>query len=205
MDRRVERRSSGWALGLAAWVFAAGVALAGAGTGWRELAWPAHVDRIERAVADATAVDASGEAYPADFRAARALLDRARRPLAPGTVEGRWKVRSLQVNRMGTFAYPWFDARIDRGQGTWLFAKTSGSQRRSGILLPHGDGRSLVFLGGTTVNDAPPVAYSRVRDGGAPASSDSIGRPVRIGPRELLLVLDADAAAGRYELYHLKR
>lgn len=205
MDRCGSRRGIGWAVGLAGWAFAAGVALAGAGTGWRERAWPAHMDRIERAVDEAGAVDASMAAYPADFRAARALLDRARRPLAPGAVEGRWKVRSLQVNRMGTFAYPWFDARIDRDRGGLVFAKTGGSQRRSGILLPHGDGRSLVFLGGSTVNDEPRVAYSRVRDGAAQASSDSVGRLVRIGPRELLLVLDVDAAAGRYELYHLRR
>jgi hypothetical protein len=38
---------------------------------------------------------------------------------------------------------------------------------------------------------------------GGPAPSDSAGRLYRIGPRELLLVLDADG--GRYELYHLRR
>ena len=200
--------ATGWGCmraALLALALVAGHAGAGTAKGWRQAAWPAHVARIDAAVSEASRIDAGAGSYPEDFRAARGLLERARRPQPLGAVEGAWQVRSFQVNRMGTFAYPWFKARIWRGSTGLRFEKTSGSQRRSGVLLPHGDGRSLVFLGGTTVNADPQVGYSSVRAGGEPAESDTVGRLVRIGPRELLLVLDADREAGRFELYHLRR
>jgi hypothetical protein len=175
---------------------------AGRGAGWRDRAWPEHVRRVDAALADARAVDASRLAYAADFAVARALLERADAPQRLGDVVGTWQVRSIQVNAHGTFAYPWFRASIRRTADELWFEKTTGSQRRSGVLLPHGDGRSLAFLGGATVNDEPQAAYSRGRAAG-PAPSDSAGRLYRIGARELLLVLDAEG--GRYELYHLRR
>lgn len=178
-------------------------ALAGTGGGWRDRAWPGHRARIDDALLAARKVDASGGAYGDDFRIARMLLERATRPLPIGAIEGAWQVRSIQVNDYGTFAYPWFRSRITRAPAGLSFEKTTGSQRRSGLLVPHGDGRSLVFLGGETVNEEPQVPYSVARDGGMPAESDSVGRLYRIGPRELLMVLDAEG--GRYELYHLRR
>lgn len=197
----------GWVRGLCAGLLlaAAGATFAGvgSGSGWRETAWPQHVARIDDALATARAVDATDGAYARDFAEARALLGRARKPLPLGEVTGAWQVRSIQVNDYGTFAYPWFKATIRRTPLGLRFEKTTGSQRRSGMLWPHGDGRTLVFLGGATVNQEPQVAYSTRRAGGEAAESDTVGRVYRIGRRELLMVLDAEG--GRYELYHLRK
>ena len=189
----------------AAWVLLALAlpVMAGGGAGWRERAWQQHVPRVEAALATARAVDASMLAYATDFAVVRRLLERARMPQRLGDVAGAWQVRSLQVNDHGTFAYPWFRAAIRRTRDGLWFEKTTGSQRRSGVLLPHGDGRTLVLLGGATVNEDPQVGYSRTRGAGGPAPSDTVGRLYRIGPRELLMVLDAQGS--RFEVYHLRR
>ncbi|GAB2515602.1 DUF4893 domain-containing protein [Lysobacter humi (ex Lee et al. 2017)] len=200
----MHRASARFALFVLAAVLAMGPAAAGGGGTWRRQVHADDIPRIERALALAERVRPEQGAYPEDFARARELLRRAARPQPLGDVVGRWRVRSLQVNAHGTFAYPFFAASIARDGARLRFAKTSGSQRRSGLLLPSGDGRSLAFIGGATVNDEPPVAYSRIDDpGAAPRESDSVGRLVRIGPRELLLVLDP--APDRYELYHLAR
>lgn len=183
---------------------ALGTASAGRASGWRDHTQGDDRLRIERALDQAAGIRPDDDPYPRDFATARALLKRAERPQSLGDITGRWRVRSIQVNPHGTFAYPFFAASIARERGELRFAKTTGSQRRSGVLLPAGDGRSLVFLGGTTVNDEAPVAYSRIaHPRSAPRDSDSVGRLVRIGARELLMVLDA--SPDRYELYHLVR
>ena len=139
------------------------------------------------------------------FATAQALLERAARPQPLKTLTGEWQVRSIQAGLEGTFVYPRFKARIDREGDTLRFDKFTGSQRRGGVLLPLGDERSLVFLGGSRVNEEPRVPYSRIGSAQAPRriESDTAGRLVRIGPRELLLILDAGLQG--YELYHLSR
>ncbi len=130
------------------------------------------------------------------------LLQRAANTLPLGDVAGAWRVRSLQLDRGHVFGYPYFAARITRQGCSLHFAKTTGSQRRSGELLPlDHDGRALAFLGVATVNDEVPRPY-----GTLDASSDdhnSVGRLLRIGPNELLMILDY--RQGSFELYHLKR
>ena len=97
-----------------------------------------------------------------------------------------------------------------RGPCGFSFAKTTGSQRRTGRLLPMRDRRTLAFLGTGTVNDDPTGRYGpRMRPrgevmGGDPAVPvNSAGTLVRIGRNELLMLLDLDERG--FELYHLKR
>lgn len=134
---------------------------------------------------------------------ARTLLQRAQSPQLPGKLEGRWKVRSIQVDQRFAYAYPYFKAEIARDACGYRFSKTSGSQRRSGTLYPLAkDSREFAFLGASTVNDDPQGHYApgNVSDG---TNGNSVGRLVALGPDELLLILDGNANG--FELYQLIR
>ncbi|WP_337246128.1 DUF4893 domain-containing protein [Luteimonas sp. gir] len=168
---------------------------------WRAQAWPADRETI---LAEPTFDLALDDHDPVLADARRALaLAASGRPL--GTITGAWQVRSLQFDgRGGAYAYPWFDATIARHDGVLTFAKTSGSQRRQGRLLPI-DRNTLAFLGSQSVNDDPSPGYSRhwPTPPAARVEGDSVGRLVRTGESELLMVLDVDGP--RFELYQLRR
>ncbi|MET0548876.1 MAG: DUF4893 domain-containing protein [Xanthomonas sp.] len=134
---------------------------------------------------------------------ARTLLQRAQTPQPPGKLEGRWKVRSIQVDPHFAYAYPYFKAEIRHDACGYHLSKTSGSQRRSGTLYPLAAGsHELAFLGASTVNDEPEAAYApgHVSDG---THGNSVGRLVALGPNELLLILDGKDNG--FELYQLIR
>lgn len=127
-----------------------------------------------------------------------ALLKRGRPGVAAEELPGEWKVRSIQAGNLGIFSYPFFNAKIREVAGMLVFEKTSGSQRRSGLLLPLGNHFALV--GGKTVNDEPQRPYSNL---GGERESDTIGTLVKIGPGELLILLDISDS--NFEIYHLKK
>ncbi|MFC0154340.1 DUF4893 domain-containing protein [Xanthomonas dyei] len=134
---------------------------------------------------------------------ARTLLQRAQSPQLPGKLDGRWKVRSIQVDQRFAYAYPYFKAEISRDACGYRFSKVSGSQRRSGTLYPLAkDSREFAFLGASTVNDEPEGRYApgNISDG---TNGNSVGRLVALGPDELLLILDGGAKG--FELYQLIR
>jgi hypothetical protein len=123
---------------------------------------------------------------------------------------GDWRVRSIQA-RTGhaVYDYPWFQARIRRDpRGALGFIKSTGSQRRSGLLLRDREqpGR-LVFAGTTSVNDQPTRDYSTVRGNtGNPrdeSSDDSVGEFILLSEGHAVLILDVDEF--RLEIYELRR
>ncbi len=125
-------------------------------------------------------------------------------PIKPSDLTGEWKVRSVQQGTGGAvFAYPWFKCRISETDGGLLkFEKTSGSQRRSGKLYRH-NGTSLVFLGGSTVNEDPQVGYQGKAAGEEPAVSDSYGVLVRLSPGRYAIIMDLGGPRG-WEIYEIK-
>jgi len=169
---------------------------------WARIALPEHramVDTTPRAPLDAVA-GADG-----DVAQLRPLLQRPALPL--GGIDGDWRVRSLQSSSGSVFAYPYFAARIARADCGHAFAKTTGSQRRTGVLYPiEGQPDRLAFLGASTVNDDPPRDYDPTRPAGdqRPGEENSAGVLYRIGANELLMLLDA-RGDGRFEVYHLRR
>jgi hypothetical protein len=181
-------------------------ALAAPGCDWNSTASAADraavtvsADSLQQAIAPHYA-DADQEHGAA---LARTLLQRAQSPQLPGKLEGRWKVRSIQVEPRFAYAYPYFKAEIARDPCGYRLRKTSGSQRRSGTLSALAkDSRAFAFLGASTVNDAPPGHYApgNVADG---SEGNSVGRLVALGPDELLLILDGNAKG--FELYQLIR
>ncbi|KMM75728.1 hypothetical protein ACP93_09680 [Xanthomonas sp. NCPPB 1128] len=157
------------------------------------------VERLQQVIA-AHYDDAEQEAGAA---LARSLLKRAQTPQQPGKLEGRWKLRSIQVDPHFAYAYPYFKAEIRRDPCGYHLSKTSGSQRRSGTLYPLAAGsHELAFLGASTVNSEPEAAYApgHVSDG---THGNSVGRLVALGPNELLLILDGKDNG--VELYQLIR
>lgn len=189
---------------------------------WESLVLPGDRAAVQATFADAARRIPSAGAMPGyhgdDLREAslggivlaHQLLQRAQQPLPLGEVTGAWQVRSIQASGTSVFDYPFFRARIERDGCRFGFAKTTGSQRRSGQLLPMSDARALAFLGTGTVNDDPPGTYGAAMrplgeavGGDASVPVNSAGKLVRIGQRELLMLLDMDERG--FELYHLKR
>lgn len=198
------------ALGAVAVLLLAGAATAEHGdaeASWGDVIHPEH--RASVVEADARAAAVNGAVKPqyqdalADLDQVRQLLAEKPLPVSPEELAGTWRCRSVQINNLGIFAYPFFRCRIIGDAGALHFDKLSGSQRRSGRLFPAA-GDTWVFLGGATVNDDPRVPYSALATPAAAArESDSAGVLRKIGDHHLLMILDAKPES--YEIYELVR
>lgn len=125
-------------------------------------------------------------------------------PVKRSELVGSWRCRSIQAQRWGIFAYPYFQCRISESPEGLLFQKISGSQRRSGYFFEDG-GRRFVFLGGKHVNEEPAVFYSGMSADfdGENLESDTVGVLQKKGDGRFLMILDA--SPDQYELYELVR
>jgi hypothetical protein len=168
--------------------------------------WPEHHARLSDTQRRVDAINANPEISRSDADAkavVEELLAEPHRPLTAAGLAGDWNVRSLQGGRYGIFPYPWFKARIELRDGRVFFEKLTGSQRRSGWLLPPADGKGdWYFTGGATVNEDPQIPYSKV-GGGSARDSDSVGALWGIGEGRALMLLDVSDTD--YEVYQLKR
>jgi hypothetical protein len=168
--------------------------------------WPEHQARLHDQQRRVDALNASPEIPRSDADAkatVEELLAEPHRPLDAAALTGDWKVRSLQGARYGVFPYPWFKARITRRDGRLFFEKLTGSQRRSGWLLPPEDGTGdWYFVGGASVNEDPQVPYSKAA-GADPRDSDTVGTAWGIAEDRVLMLLDVSDES--YEVYQLKR
>jgi hypothetical protein len=204
--------------------FPAGRALAQSDYWWLDRINPDHlhladegVDRgvsvaLEGAVADLQTLIKTRKATK-DDREALTLLQKiiaaGNKPavLPAAKLTGAWKVRSIQSIRVeeGALLYPWFKAEVKETNGRALFfAKTTGSQRRSGLLLPTMKG-GWVFLGGVSMNNYPQTSYSRILNPKAEwEEHDSVGLLRVLGPDHWCLILDAGDNL-TWEIYELKR
>jgi hypothetical protein len=180
--------------------------LAFAEAGWRGVMHDAHEPSIDSAHPRASGVLAQlpADAYGrADLPQALALLQAATRSSDHSALLGRWRCRSIQIDRTGLFAYPPFRCQIELSEdGTLSFTKTSGSQRRHGQIYPSADG-SWVFLGGRSVNDEPYRAYSATFGGDDGEGLDSVGLLESLKDGRLRMILDASEE--RVEFYELSR
>mgnify|MGYP003344432948 FL=1 len=157
----------------------------------------------DRLATDAIAAGKADKPYGTTVPALLELVRAKPQALAEGDLMGDWRCRSIQVNELGIFAYPYFRCRVrTTGEGLF-FEKLTGSQRTSGILYRR-DGASFVLLGGATVNDDPQRRYV----GDTRASADVLehnraGLVARIGPKRLRMVFAG--GSGRFEVYELAR
>ena len=122
------------------------------------------------------------------------LLNARTEAVTPADMTRFRKVRSIQVDGgMGIFSYPYFNCRFTvEPDGRVFFAKSTGSQRKSGYVYQNGPD-SLVFLGGWSVNNDPTTDYG---------SENSVAGPVyRIGPRRAIMIFPT--GNNRVEIYEL--
>jgi len=185
---------------------AAAAGLAAAADARLEQIWPEHQPRLQEQQRRVDALNASPEIPRSDADAkatVEELLAEPHLPLDPAALTGDWKVRSLQGARYGVFPYPWFKARITQRDGRLFFEKLTGSQRRSGWLLPPADAEGdWYFVGGASVNEDPQVPYSKAA-GAAARDSDTVGTAWGIAEGRVLMLLDVSDES--YEVYQLKR
>ncbi len=132
-------------------------------------------------------------------------VNQPRLPFRAEDLTGKWRVRSLQGSLGLCVLYPYFNAEFRTENGRLIFQKTTGSQRRMGWVLPYRND-CMIFLGARTVNDDPPLHYSRL-DPTIPATSprkesDSWGALYRIGDNQYLMVLDV-VVGQEFELYEI--
>ncbi|MBK8066442.1 MAG: DUF4893 domain-containing protein [Rhodanobacteraceae bacterium] len=176
--------------------------------GWRGVMHDVHEPAIDQAHARATqslAQLGEDDYGLSDRPGAQALLDAPAKTVEFDALTGDWRCRSLQVDPNGLFAYPAFRCRIELTEdGTLMFTKTSGSQRRHGQLYPKSDGH-WVFLGGRSVNDDPYRPYSATFGDfdGEDLADDSVGLVEGLGDGRVRMILDADGES--VEFYELRR
>lgn len=182
--------------------------------GGEDVLWPEHVTQLGEARSELDALLAPLMNSPASAEAAqqmRALVDAPAQPLPDRlSLAGAWKVRSLQVNARGAYAYAFTPCTLRReGPSGLLLVKDKGSQRRIGLILDR-DGAAFLFVGGRHHADEAPRGYSGfevedVNDPNAQAdtSHDSVGLVRAIGPGHLIILFaPADDTS---EIYELKR
>jgi hypothetical protein len=167
---------------------------------WRRRIKPQHVESVESAETLAVAFNSArlaagprgvGEVDDTKhLSTAIACLKPQDRPFKEKDLLGNWRCRSIQADDRSVIVYPFFNCRFIRKDGKLFFAKTTGSQRRSGYLYPSG-GDHMVFLGSLTMND----------DVNSGEYTDTVGVLVRKGSDRFLLILDATQKG--YELFEI--
>lgn len=105
------------------------------------------------------------------------------------------KVRSIQVNDMGIFSYPYFACRFRKKGGKLFFEKLTGSQRKSGYVYDNKPD-SKVFLGGWSVNDDPQTTYD--------SDHSEPGMIYKIGTNKIIMVFLAPDEQS-FEIYELTK
>ena len=113
---------------------------------------------------------------------------------------GLRKVRSIQIGRLGVFNYPYFVCKFKQKEEGLFFEKTTGSQRKSGIVFVD-EPTQMVFLGGWSVNDDPQKPYSGLV-GSKVTKYDSVGVFVKRGGRILAVFPKGPKS---YEVYEFSK
>ncbi len=134
-----------------------------------------------------------------------ALMDEERRPVGSDRdLIGDCRIRSLQADRLGAYAYPFFRCRIFPEGRALLLRKESGSQRIFGHLASE-NAQRMLFAGAAYIYDETPRAYSGFDDNPSANSrkGDVTGHLYRLGPRRYLLMLTPKN--GRFELFEIRR
>lgn len=169
---------------------------------WKILANPADLsveDAAKTFLKDVEAPPSVDAKEKAELARLKDLVSGERLELVPKDLLPLTKVRSIQIGRYGVFTYPYFKCRFKQTDRGLFFEKTTGSQRKSGLIFQNGES-ALVFLGTSTVNDDPQRPYSglnRSKD----TSHDSVGLIINCGKTYLGLFPRKN---GAFEIYEFK-
>lgn len=124
----------------------------------------------------------------------RRLLTGKPLTVSPGELKAYRRVRSIQVNNMGIFSYPYFACRFREKGGKLFFEKTSGSQRKSGYVYENTP-TAMVFLGGWSVNNDPQTTYD--------IENSEAGIIYKIGAGKIIMLFVRPNQT--FEIYELKK
>lgn len=123
------------------------------------------------------------------------LLEAKTYPVTPESLIGFKRVRSIQIDgRYGIFSYPYFNCRFRKIDGKVFFEKTTGSQRKSGLIYQNTP-ESLIFHGGWSVNNDPQTAYG--------SSNSTAGIIYKIGQHKAIMIFPTEE--NRVEIYELSK
>lgn len=130
------------------------------------------------------------------------LLDAPRLEIgSEADLHGPCRVRSLQVDWLGAFVYPFFDCSITVNGEEAEFHKPTGSQRRFGMIGRETPDRML-FVGGSYYQGELSRGYSDADATPEDVERDALGYLFKIDPGHYVLVFAAKG--GRHELYDLR-
>ncbi|WP_164730609.1 DUF4893 domain-containing protein [Pelagibacterium montanilacus] len=132
-----------------------------------------------------------------------ALVNMETRPLGdPGDIVGDWSARTLLVDGLGAYSYPYFPARIYREGRALVFDKNSGSQRHRGLMADTGQDRYL-FAGALYYRDEEPRLHSAHMAGSPDPERDALAWVYRLAPDHYLMAFAP--RGGQHRLYELRR
>jgi len=135
----------------------------------------------------------------ATLKRLKELVSSPRLEITPKDLLKLKKVRSTQISSLGVFDYPYFNCRFKNTGSGVFFEKTSGSQRKSGIVFQD-DNHSLIFLGASTVNQEAQREYSRFKRG-KDTQHDSAGVIIKRGKTYLMII---PGKKDSFEVYEFK-
>lgn len=122
----------------------------------------------------------------------------------PVELAGGWRCRSIQSGGL-LIAYRYFNCRITNlAGGLMFFEKLTGSQRRTGLLIPQPNG-SHMLIGGFTVNEDPTIAYSGLLGAAGVSEGDTVGLLVPRASEDRVLMVFAEDLPARWEIYEMRR
>lgn len=179
-----------------------------------DLLWPEDIPGILSAESDlrAMALTHADSNMAPQVDELVGLLDLPRQPVGDLlALEGGCRVRSLQAYSGGVFVYPFFPCtfEVEYELEVLRFEKTSGSQRRFGIIREDVPDDAPIFAGGSYYSNEARRTYSYFMDppeGQTEAprdvERDSTGFLYRVADDHLLLIFAA--RNGRSELYDIQ-
>ncbi len=124
----------------------------------------------------------------------RSLLTGKSHTFSTNELKAYRRVRSIQVNNMGIYSYPYFVCRFREKEGKLFFEKTAGSQRKSGFVYENTP-TAMVFLGGWSVNNDPQTTYD--------SPNSEAGVIYKIGEGKIIMLFVK--ANQTFEIYELKK
>jgi len=170
---------------------------------WAMMGKPADLEKVIHCwetVSAANSRQYQDEEEVRELERLRKMLGQKEEPITAKDLLGLRKVRSIQVDAYGVFKYPFFSCEFRERGKNLFFEKTTGSQRKSGMVFEDSPVR-MVFLGAWTVNNEPQKPYSRLAAEMA-TEHDSVGVFIKRGGRIVALFPDD---GGGYEMYEFSK
>lgn len=136
-----------------------------------------------------------------DRKAIYQVLSRKAEAISSKELLALKRVRSIQVGKLGAYKYSFFKCNFKQKPNGLFFEKTTGSQRRSGFIYPN-DANSLVFLGGSSVNNDPQNRYSGLSKNKQDTEHDTFGYLIK---RQGKIFAVFHRSSSSYEVYEFTK